>query len=59
MTATQVPARYMILIDTGGSMTALLFDAERRQLAEFDAGSEEVAVMTRGLVPARGAEGPK
>ena len=49
------PARYLVLIDSVGVATALLFDAERRQLAEFDAGSEEVATMVRGLAPARDA----
>lgn len=53
----QRPAKYLVLIEAGGIPTALLFDEERRQLAEFDSGSEEVAVMTRGLVPAAGADG--
>lgn len=47
------PARYLILIDAGGAMVARLFDAERRPLSEFDASSEEVAVMTTGLAPLR------
>ena len=50
------PARYLVLIEAGGETLARLFDAERRQVAEFDASSEEVAVMTSGLAPARGAE---
>ncbi|QTN25553.1 hypothetical protein HZ992_11600 [Rhizobacter sp. AJA081-3] len=50
------PARYLILIDASGAMTARLFDAERRPLGEFDASSEEVAVMTQGLVAAGGAD---
>ena len=37
-------------------MTARLFDAERRPLGEFDASSEEVAVMTQGLAGAAGAD---
>lgn len=53
------PARYLILIDASGAMTARLFDAERRPLGEFDASSEEVAVMTTGLRAARGAVGPE
>ena len=55
----QEPARYLVLIESDGAMLARLFDAERRQLAEFDAASEEVVVMTRGLMPQRGAVAPE
>ncbi|HET9642845.1 MAG TPA: hypothetical protein VFP68_05720 [Burkholderiaceae bacterium] len=55
----QKPAKYMVIIDAGGSTIARLLDAERRLVAEFDAGSEEVAVMTSGLEPSRGAAGPE
>lgn len=48
-----VPAKFLVVIDAGGSMVARLFDAERKPLAEFDASSEEVAVMTTGLAPQR------
>ena len=51
------PARYLVVIDTDGSASARLFLASRGQAAEFDAGSEEVAQMTRGLVAAGGADG--
>lgn len=51
------PARYLVLIDASGAMTARLFDAERRALGDFDASSEEVAVMTKGLVGSNGADG--
>ena len=51
----RAPARYLVLIDAGGTTVARLLLASRQPVAEFDAGSEEVAVMTRGLVPARGA----
>lgn len=51
----QAPVRYLVLIESDGSMLARLFDAERTQRAEFDAASEEVAVMTRGLQPMPGA----
>lgn len=47
----QQPARFLVLIESDGAMLARMFDAERRQLAEFDASSEEVAVMTTGLSP--------
>ena len=48
--------RYLVLIDAAGSMVARLFDEQRRSVAEFDASSEEVAVMTTGLHPGKGAE---
>ncbi|MFT3955923.1 MAG: hypothetical protein QM722_16490 [Piscinibacter sp.] len=50
------PARFLVLIDASGAMTARLFDAERRLLGDFDASSEEVAVMTKGLVGSNGAD---
>jgi hypothetical protein len=55
----QPPAKYLVLIDASGEMVARLFDARRVQVAEFDASSEEVAVMTAGLEPVRGASGPE
>ena len=53
----QPPAKYLVLIDAADARIARLFDASHRQVVEFDASSEEVAVMTRGLTPARGAAG--
>lgn len=53
----QPPAKYLVLIDSSGAMTARLFDAKRAPVAEFDASSEEVAVMTAGLAPVKGAAG--
>ena len=47
------PAKYLVVIDAGGAMVARLFDAQRKPMGEFDASSEEVAVMTSGLTPAR------
>ena len=55
----RTPTRYLVLIDAGGPTVARLFLADRQPVAEFDAGSEEVAVMTQGLVPKRGADGPE
>lgn len=52
----QKPAKFLVLIDAGGAMVARLFDEGRVQVAEFDAASEEVAVMTSGLVPGQGAD---
>ena len=55
----QQPVRYVVIIDGGGSMLARLFLASRELVAEFDAGTEEVAQMTQGLVPARTALDPE
>ena len=51
------PARYLVVIDAGGSMIARLFLETREQVAEFDAAVEEVSAMTHGLVPQFGALG--
>jgi hypothetical protein len=53
------PARYLLLIDAGGSTVAQLFTAAREFAGEFDAGSEEVAVMTQRLRPGGGADAPE
>ena len=53
------PARFLVVIDSGGYVLARLFVDTREQVAEFDAGSEEAAQMTLGLVPAKGADGPE
>ena len=50
------PTRYLVLIDAAGAMVARLFDEARRPVTEFDASSEEVAVMTTGLHPGKGAD---
>ncbi|MEP7057377.1 MAG: hypothetical protein ABI809_06350 [Caldimonas sp.] len=52
------PARYMVVIDSAGAAIARLFLETREQVAEIDAGAEEVALMTRGLQPVKGADGP-
>ena len=54
----QKPAKYLVIIESGGPMVARLFDDAYRLVAEFDASSEEVALMTRGLVPSRSADAP-
>lgn len=51
----QAPAKYLVIIDSDGAATAMLFDAQRRRVADFDAGTEEVAVMATGLRPTRSA----
>jgi hypothetical protein len=48
-------AKYLLILESAGAMTARLFDAERRHLSDFDAASEEVAVMTKGLYAQQGA----
>jgi hypothetical protein len=58
-TSHRQPARYLVVIDSGGYVVARLFAETREQVAEFDAGSEEAAQMTLGLVPTRGAAGPE
>jgi hypothetical protein len=51
--AMQKPAKYLVVIDSGGEMVARMFDAARKPLVDFDASSSEVAVMTQGLAPKR------
>lgn len=51
------PARYLVLIEQDGTILARLFDDRLQLVEEFDAGSEEVAVMTAGLQPQTGASG--
>jgi hypothetical protein len=58
-TSHRPPARYLVLIDSGGTVIARLFIDTREQVAEFDAGTEEVAQMTARLVHTRSAEGPE
>jgi hypothetical protein len=58
-TAHRKPARFLVVIDSGGSAIARLFLDTREQIAEFDAGTEETAQMTAGRVPARSAAGPE
>lgn len=56
-TPHRLPVRYLMLIDSGGSMVARLFLESRELAAEFDATAEEVTAMTQGLQPLRGAQG--
>jgi hypothetical protein len=53
------PARFLVLIGSGGTTVVRLFLATREQVAEFDAGAGEASNMTAGLVPTKGAEGPE
>ena len=58
-TSHRKPARYLLLIDTGGTTVAQLFTEAREFAGEFDAGSEEVAVMAQRLKPGNGADAPE
>ncbi len=49
------PVRYLVIIESAGAAVARLFLATREQVGEVDAGSEEIALMTRGRQPRRGA----
>ncbi len=51
--------RYVVVISAGGVAVARLFPENREQVAEVDAGAEEVASMTAGLMPTKGASGPE
>lgn len=57
--ALQPAARYLVLIEAAGPMLALMFTEARELVANFDGGTEEVALMTRGLQPVVGAIGPE
>jgi len=57
LSAHRTPARYLVLIDAAGSIVARMFLATYEAVAEFDAGTEEVALMTKGLQPLKGANG--
>ena len=58
-TSHRKPARYLVMIESGGSGVARLFLESLELVAEFDAGTEEAAQMTAGLVPTNGADGPE
>lgn len=51
------PVRYLVVIDSGGSMVARLLLDTREMVNEMDAAVEEIASMTAGLIPVVGAMG--
>lgn len=53
----QPAARYLVLIDAAdrGARIGRMFLASLEEVAEFDADAPEVAAMTDGLLPRRGA----
>jgi hypothetical protein len=58
-TSHRKPARYLVVIDSGGFAIARLFLETRELAAEFDAGTEETAQMVAGRLPTKGADGPE
>ena len=50
-------SRYLIVISSGAGPVAKLFLDSREPSGEFDAGTEEVAVMTRTAASSTGAGG--
>jgi hypothetical protein len=58
-TSHRKPARFLVVIDSGGTTVARLFLETRELVAEFDAGTEEAAQMTAGRAPTQGADGPE
>ena len=50
-TSPRSRTRYLVVIDSGGFTVARLFLESREQVAEFDAGTEEVAQMVMHLQP--------
>jgi len=52
-------SRYLIVIDSSAGPVAKLFLDSHEQVGEFDAGTEEVAVMTRNAASSMGAAGPE
>jgi hypothetical protein len=57
--AHQPVSRFLVVIGSGSGQIARLLLASREQVAEFDAGTEEVVVMTQGAVSSTGAAGPE
>lgn len=53
------PVHFVVVIDAGGAMVAMLFLESREQVAEVDAGAEEVHSMISGIQPTIGAIGPE
>jgi hypothetical protein len=54
----KTPVKYLVIIESDGAMLAKLYDGQFAHVNDIDASSEEVAVMTRGLMPARDANAP-
>lgn len=55
----RMPVRYLVVIDSAGSMIARLFLDTREMVSEMNAAVEEVTSMTAGLIPVIGATSPE
>ena len=53
------PVKFLIVIDSGGSMVARLFDAKRVHVIDMDASTEDVVATTDGIVPAHSGAAPE
>lgn len=51
--------RYLVIISAGAVPVARFFTHNHEPVAEIDAGTEEVAVMTAGAAATTGATGPE
>jgi hypothetical protein len=49
--------RYLVVIDSGSGTLARLFLPDRTQVAEFDAGTEEVTELIKTAAASSGASG--
>lgn len=49
--------RYLVILPLGGAPIARLLLENRAQAAEFDANTEEVSSMIKGITPSVGATG--
>ena len=58
-TSPRPPARYLVVIDSGGFTIARLFLESLEQVAEIDASTEEVAQMIGRLQPEGNAADPR
>lgn len=47
------PVKFLIVIDSGGSMVARLFDANRGHVMDMDASTEDVVATIDGVVPSQ------
>lgn len=52
-------SRYLVVIGSTDGAVARLFLDSREQVAEFDAGTEEVTQLTKGAPGTTGASGPE
>lgn len=59
LTMHSSPVKYLIVIDSGGSMVARLFDADRTHVMDMDASTQDVAATIEGVCPAASASAPE